>query len=450
MGLCGGEDKTKFEPPEAETYTAPIYCVCLAQILTMRLTTLLGSLLLSAGVSAQITDSTPIVIPGRTNSPQQEQKPYVIFISADGFRHDLADKYHASHLQALRAQGVAAVSMTPSYPSVTFPNHYTLATGDYPSHHGLVDNSFYDRQKNRFYGIRDSKAVTDSSFYGGTPIWVLAEQQRMLSASFFWVGSEAAVDGIRPTYYYRFNDRISLDTRLQAVKGWLTLPEAQRPHLLLFYLSPVDHAEHFYGPDSKETEDAVHVVDDCIGRMVRMVDSLHLPVNYVFVSDHGMASVDTLHPIPMPRIDTSLFKIAFGGTMLHLYAKDKSAIGPAYRALKQSADGYDVYLPDETPARWHYRKNDDRYDRIGDILLVAHYPRVFHDRGRILLGEHGYDPFIPDMGATFYAWGPAFREGMTIPAFGNVNVYPLIAHILGLSVTQPIDGSEKVLAGILK
>jgi predicted AlkP superfamily pyrophosphatase or phosphodiesterase len=427
-----------------------IYFVCLAQILIMRLKILLGCLLVCTGASAQITDSTQIVIPDRADSRQQEQKPYVILISADGFRHDLADKYHASHLQALRAQGVAAVAMTPSYPSVTFPNHYSLATGLYPSHHGLVDNSFYDREKKSSYGIRDSKAVGDSSFYGGTPLWVLAEQQHMLSASFFWVGSEAAEQGIRPTYYYRFNDRISLDTRLQAVKGWLTMPEERRPHLILFYLSPVDHAEHFYGPDSKETEDAVHIVDDCIGRMVSMVDSLHLPVNFIFVSDHGMAAVDTLHPIVPPRIDTTQFTEAFGGTMIHLYAKDKRSIGPAYQALKQGADGYYVYLPDETPAYWHYRTKDDRYGRIGDILLVAHYPRIFHDRGRMLAGEHGYDPSIPDMGATFYAWGPAFRPGVTLSAFENVNVYPLIAQILGLTITQPIDGSGKVWTTALK
>ncbi len=199
---------------------------------------------------------------------EQEKKPYVIFISADGFRYDLADKYHATHLLALRAKGVTALSMTPSFPSVTFPNHYSLATGLYPAHHGLVDNTFYDPAKGKGYRINDRAAVTDSSWYGGTPLWVLAEQQKMLSASFFWVGSEAAVDGVRPTYYYLFNDRIPLDTRLKAVKDWLTLPEAERPHLILFYLSQVDHAEHLYGPVSKETEAAVHLVDDCVGKMV--------------------------------------------------------------------------------------------------------------------------------------------------------------------------------------
>jgi predicted AlkP superfamily pyrophosphatase or phosphodiesterase len=417
----------------------------------MRLPFFLGFVLFATAAAAQApADTTQVVMPGRANSPKQEQKPYVIFISADGFRHDLADKYHATHLQALRATGVAATSMLPSYPSVTFPNHYSLATGEYPSHHGLVDNTFFEPAKNRGYQIRDRNAVGDSSFYGGTPIWVLAEQQKMVTASFFWVGSEAAVDGIRPTYWYHFNDKIAIDTRLKAVQHWLELPAAQRPHLITFYLSQVDHAEHLYGPDSKETEEAVHQVDDIMGRMTAMVDSLHLPVSYIFVSDHGMGAVDTLHPITPPVVDTNKFIVRIGGTMIHLYAKDKADIPATYTALKKSAVTYDVYLPDETPARWHYMEKDDRFHRIGDILLVAHFPLIFHERGRVIPGEHGYDPAIPDMGATFYAWGPAFRQGMTIPSFENVNVYPLIAQILGLKITEPVDGSLQVLKGILR
>ncbi|GGA97052.1 alkaline phosphatase family protein [Puia dinghuensis] len=415
----------------------------------MRFYLLLALFFTTAGLSAQITDSTQKMIPGRSNSPEQEQKPYVIFISADGFRYDLADKYQATRLQALRAKGVQATAMTPSYPSVTFPNHYSLATGLYPSHHGLVDNTFFDMQKGRGYTIRDRAAVEDPYFYGGTPIWVLAEQQQMLTASFFWVGSETAIDDIRPTYYYRFNDRISIDTRLQAVKDWLTLPEAQRPHLITFYLSWVDHAEHLHGPNSAEAEEAVHQVDNAIDRLTRIVDSLHLPVNYVFVSDHGMAQVDTTHGITPPAIDTSKFIVSYGGTMIHLYAKDKKDIAPTYAALKATAKDYYVYLPNETPAYWHYREKDDHYHRIGDVLLVAHFPLIFHSGGHMIAGEHGYDNAIPDMGATFYAWGPAFRQGMAISPFENVNVYPLIAHILGLKITQPIDGSLKVLSNTL-
>ena len=409
----------------------------------------------TSAVCAQTTpDTVQRIIAGRTNDPAQTSKPYLIFISADGFRWDLADKYHASNLLALRSGGVAAQKMTPSYPSVTFPNHYSLATGLYPSHHGLVDNTFYDPKKGRGYRISDRKAVSDSSWYGGTPIWVLAEQQHMLSANYFWVGSEAAIDGIFSTYYYPFNNVTPLDTRLQTVKNWLQLPDAQRPHLILFYMPQVDHAEHVYGPDSKEAEEAVHLVDDCIGKMTRMVDSLHLPVNYIFVADHGMASIDTLKGgLELPRsIDTTKFIVSGSETLRHLYARDKKDILPQYQALKkENPDGFEIYLPDETPARWHYTSKDDRYGRMGDLLLVTKYPRMIylHDH-KLIPGEHGFDNAISQMGATFYAWGPAFKNGVVIPAFDNVNVYPLIAHILGLTPPSDLDGRLDVLGGVLK
>lgn len=411
-----------------------------------------------------LSDSSLRVVPGRTNSAVQEKKPYVVFISADGFRYDLADKYQAKNLLALREKGVDAKSMIPSYPSLTFPNHYSLATGLYPSHHGLVDNTFYDPKKGKGYAINNRSAVEDSSWYGGVPIWVLAEQQQMISASFFWVGSEAAVDGVRPTYYYRFNDKIPMEHRLQKVKEWLSLPEAQRPHLILFYLSQVDHAEHFHGVDSRETEEAVHLIDDVVGRMTRMVDSLNLPVNYVFVADHGMAQVDTLHGIGLPAaIDTTKFVLAPEETELHFYAKDKKDVVPTFEALKKDASDFDVYAPGGivldsgrvigglVPDRWHYSGADDRFGRIGDILLVSHFPKVFNLRKRrIVPGMHGFDNAIAEMGATFYAWGPAFKPNQKIGSFENVNVYPMIARILGLTITSAIDGSVEVLGGTLK
>src|SRR6185437_1866280 len=136
-----------------------------------------GSLCLS-GIAQAPADTVQVVTPGRTNDPAQEQKPYVIMISADGFRHDLAEKCHATTLLMLASTGVRTPAMKPSYPSVTFPNHYTLATGLYPSHHGLVDNTFYDTELGEGYTIGKQKAVTDPRFYGGIPIWVLAEQQK--------------------------------------------------------------------------------------------------------------------------------------------------------------------------------------------------------------------------------------------------------------------------------
>lgn len=409
------------------------------------------TLLLPVFLTAQV-DLTQHVIPGRSNSARQQQKPYVIVISADGFRYDLADKYNAANLKQLRGSGVAAKALIPSYPSLTFPNHYTLVTGLYPSHHGLVDNSFYDKKRDESYRLGNRKAVEDSSWYGGTPLWVLAEQQQMLSASYYWVGSEANIKGVRPTYYYRFNDSIDIDARIQDVKNWLTLPEEKRPHLITFYMPEVDHAEHMNGPDSKETEAAVHFIDESIGKMVRMTDSLKLPINYIFLADHGMLTADTLNLMPKPAaLDTTKFKVPDGDVLIHLYAYNEKDIQPTYTALKKEAVDYDVYLASEVPARWHYGATDDRYQRIGDIILVPHAPRSFSFRKRRpLLGKHGFDNAIPEMQATFYAWGPAFKNQLQIAAFENVNVYPLVAQILGLKVTEKIDGSLDVLKPILK
>ncbi|OQP52671.1 phosphodiesterase [Niastella yeongjuensis] len=395
-------------------------------------------------------DTTQRVVPGRTNSEASKKKPYVILISLDGFRYDYVQKHGATHIQELAKAGVSAASMQPSYPSVTFPNHYTLVTGMYPSHHGLVGNSFYDAAMGRSYSMANKKEVGDSSWYGGTPLWVLAEQNNLVSASMYWVGSEAAVKGVRPTYSYVYNDKIPLDKRVDVVKDWLTLPEAQRPHFITFYMNEPDHSGHSFGPDAPQTQEAVHNVDNAIFQLTEAVKTTGLPVNFVLVADHGMTAVDTAHWIPTPAaIDTAKFLIQSGGTMMNIYAKDKQTLMPLYTQLKKEADNYQVYLKKEVPAYLHFGAADDRYNRIGDIVLLPTWPMVFSNRkpGK---GYHGFDPTqVKDMHAIFYAWGPAFKKGITIPTFENVDVYPMIAGLLGLPVTEKIDGNKKVLQPIL-
>jgi predicted AlkP superfamily pyrophosphatase or phosphodiesterase len=409
-------------------------------------------LLLTQFWASPAQDITQKIIENRKNDSIQQQKPYVILISADGFRADFAEKYQATNLLKLRAKGVEAAYMSPSYPSLTFPNHYTIVTGMYPAHHGLVDNSFFDAQRNQSYGMSNKKAVGDGSWYGGTPLWVLAEKQQMLSASFYWVASESDVQGVRPTYYYPYNEKIDIDTRIQAVKDWLQLPLEKRPHLITFYFPEVDHEAHTYGPEASQTEEAVHFVDKSIGKLVDAVATLNLPVNFVFVSDHGMTTVDYKNTMPLPAsVDTSKFLAPRGDALLHLYAKDKSSIKSTYKALKKEAKDFDVYLAKNIPSRWHYGKKDDRYQRVGDILLVPHLPKVFGITGRPTTpGKHGFDPAFTDMRASFYAWGPAFKEETKIDGFENVHVYPLITEILGLQSQEKIDGKLKVLAPILK
>jgi predicted AlkP superfamily pyrophosphatase or phosphodiesterase len=400
----------------------------------------------------QPPDTTQKIIPGRKNSIAQQKKPYVILISADGFRWDYAKKYNAQNLLRLSGQGVSAASMVPSYPSVTFPNHYALVTGLYPSHSGLVNNTFYDRDRKDSYSMGNKAKVADGSWYGGSPLWVLAEQQNMLSASFYWVASEAAIKDTRPSYYYIYNEKIDIHNRIQGVVNWLKLPAAQRPHFITFYLPQVDHAGHLYTPDAPETANEVHFVDSAVNELNKAIKATGLDVNFVFVSDHGMTTVDKDNPIGIPAaIDTAKFKVSGDGVLVELYAKDKNDIQATYNQLLKEAKGYNVYLKTNVPANVHYGAADDWHNRIGDILLIPQWPKVFNlYNKKINPGWHGYDPsVVKDMHATFYAWGPAFKKGLQIPAFKNVDVFNMVADILGLKYDK-VDGDEWLAKRVLK
>jgi predicted AlkP superfamily pyrophosphatase or phosphodiesterase len=397
-------------------------------------------------------DTIQQIVPGRKNDASQLDKPYVILISADGFRYDYADKYQAQNLIALGKSGATAKSMKPSFPSVTFPNHYTIATGLYPSHHGLVYNQFYDPARKESYTMYNQTNVRDGSWYGGKPLWVLAEQQGMLSASYHFVGTEADIQHVLPSYWYKFNDSTDINFRIDKVVEWLRLPADIRPHFIAFYMSNADHEGHTHGPDAIETKNAVQFIDKAIGSMVEKVNALGLPVNFIFLADHGMANVDTVTRINIASmIDTSRFILRGGGTSLHLYAKDNKDIQPTYTSLKSKEDGFTVYLKKDIPAKWHYSSSDDRYNRIGDIFVVPAFPKVLSSwKGSISPGAHGFDPDMKEMHASFYAWGPQIKKGKKIPSFENVDVYPLVCSLLGLNYTEKIDGNLKALKKIIK
>ncbi|MGC1594375.1 MAG: ectonucleotide pyrophosphatase/phosphodiesterase, partial [Candidatus Acidiferrales bacterium] len=212
--------------------------------------------------------AAPIVVDHGPNSAEQQAKHYVILVSLDGFRYGYARKYDAHNLQALGERGASAPDgMIPAYPSITFPNHYTIVTGLYPEHHGIVGNVFYDPTRKQVYSYRDPQAESDGTWYGGTPLWVLAEEQGMRAACFFWPGSEADIQGVRPSYYMKYDAKYPNEKRVEQVLAWLRLPAAQQPHFITLYFSDVDSAGHAHGPDSEEVAGAVHEVDKEVGRL---------------------------------------------------------------------------------------------------------------------------------------------------------------------------------------
>jgi predicted AlkP superfamily pyrophosphatase or phosphodiesterase len=385
------------------------------------------------------------------NSPEAQSQHYVVLVSLDGFRWDYAKRDGATHLLALGKHGVwAPEGMLPSYPSLTFPNHFTIATGLYPEHHGLVANSFYDETKQARYAIADSKAVTDGSWYSGTPLWSLAESQGMRTACFFWPGSEAKIAGFQPTYYLKFDDKIDDTARIQQVVAWLGLPAADRPHFITLYYSEPDHEGHEFGPDAPETKAAVLKVDGLIGKLKAGLDATGLPIDLVVVSDHGMSKVQGGWITLDKFADLTGFDTV--GTLL--YGKTEEDRVRVYNQLKKASSQFVVYRRKDVPADLNYSQNP----REGDPVVIANGPFVIRARAPPegkpdqppIPGMHGLDPRkVPDMKASFFAAGPDIVEGKTVQPFENVNLYPWMAHMLGL-VPPKTDGSLDVLAGTLR
>lgn len=415
-------------------------------------------LLMSLSIFAQKApvDTAQIVIPNRYNTVEAQTKPYVIMISTDGFRYDYTKKYNAENLLKYSNEGVQAKAMIPSYPSITFPNHWSLITGLYPSHHGLIDNFFYDYKRKESYAMSDKKNAEDGSWYGGTPLWGLAEKQGMISASLMWVGSASDAGGKRPTYYYPYHEKFTPSEKVDKVINWLKLPMDKRPHFISLYFPEVDGSGHHFGPEAKETEDAVHLIDKAIGDLVQKVNDLGLKnVNFIFVSDHGMIKVDGETPLEIPALllDKNRFDFYNSQTLLRVVVKNPSEVKAVYKELKANkTDYYEVYLDKKLPKYLHFGTKDDEYNRIGQILLIPRAPKIFLEKGKkTSVGKHGYNPrLVPEMKATFFAWGAEFKSNVVIDEFSNVNVYPLVAEILGLKITQPIDGKFKVLKETLK
>jgi len=226
---------------------------------------------------------------GAINAPEQRDKPYLVLVSIDGFRWDYQDLHATPALDRIAANGIRAERLIPVFPTLTFPNHYSIATGLYPAHHGLLGNRFPNRDRTRWYSLHERATVQDGSWYGGEPVWVAAEQAGMVTAAFYFVGTEAAIQGTPLSYWRQYDASLPGGTRVQQVLEWLSLPAGQRPHLLTLYFEDVDSASHDFGPGSQENNAAIVRVDGYLGDLLDGISALPYgdEVYVVVVSDHG-------------------------------------------------------------------------------------------------------------------------------------------------------------------
>lgn len=400
------------------------------------------------------------VLAGCTTSPQTRppredaSRPApLLLVSLDGFRADYLDRGLSPTLAALAREGVRARAMQPSFPSLTFPNHYTLVTGRYPDHHGIVDNAMFDPALGRFT-LGDRKAVGDARWWNeAEPIWVTAQKQGLHTAPLFWPGSEAAIHGVRPDHWLPYGGDMPYDARVDKVLSWLDLPAAQRPQFLTLYFEAVDTAGHYHGPDAPETDAAIRQVDAALARLVAGLKQrgLYDRINLIVVADHGMA----LTP-PDQRI--FLDELIPPGHAQVVSTGSGSGIIPApgheaevAAALLRPHPHMQCWPKAQLPARLHYGRNP----RVPPLyclaqtgwLITSNTQTMLHD-GKPIWGEHGFDNADPAMRALFVAHGPAFRRAAVVPEFPNVDVYPLMTHLLHL-VPERNDGDFEQVKDML-
>lgn len=387
--------------------------------------------------------------PAQAPRPIPDFKPTVILISIDGFRYDYLEKFRAPNLQDLVASGVHAAALLPCFPTYTFPNHYTIVTGLYPAHHGIVANEMYDPSSDATFVYKDPIAA-ESRWWGGEPIWVTADKQGHKTASLFWPGSAAPIHGMWPDHWEPFDASVSPAERVDMILGWLDLAAERRPTFLALYFDQVDHEGHQGGPDSPQVRDAIAKVDAAIGRLQdglrqRGIDNR---INIILVSDHGMAATSPERVIFLDDYaDLSRAHVPARGPLFTIWP----AKGEAATVLAQlrRVPHLRLYRGENVPTRWHYSGND----RIAPIIALAdegwtvttHEYLKSHD---FLKGQHGYDNNLRSMQGIFIAHGPAFKAGTKLPALSNLDVYELMAYLLHLR-PAPNDGTLNVFRPVL-
>lgn len=388
------------------------------------------------------------------NFPADRAPPApVLLVSIDGLGAGQYDPARMPHLARVAREGIRAAAMVPAYPTLTFPNHYTIVTGVHPDRHGIVHNTMRDPALGGFSRYK-REIVGDGRWWSGIPVWVAAERAGLATATYFWPGTEADIGGVRPARWRPYDEDISMQTRVDAVLGWLSEPVATQPRFITLYFHHVDEAAHSHGPHSGEAYAAQRAVDAALGQLLEGLDARGLAgaVNLILVSDHGLAEVAAANTVVVEEMaDPADVEVVTTGQVVGFIPKPGRETAAQAALLGRHAH-HQCWRKSELPARWHY----GAHPRVPPIVcqMDAGWDAVTRERLALqprvsMRGSHGYDPAHPSMHAVFFARGPAFRTGAVLPAIQAVDVYPLLMRLLGLAAA-PHDGDAQALLPALR
>jgi predicted AlkP superfamily pyrophosphatase or phosphodiesterase len=398
-----------------------------------------------------------LFVAGPSAQRPQAFDPIVILVSFDGWRWDYIDRAPVPNLTALAARGVRAKELIPSFPALTFPNHYTIVTGLYPGHHGIVSNTMWTPTLGRF--SMSSPVVRDAVWWGGEPIWVTAIRQNRRAMSMFWPGSEAPIKGTLPNRWWPFDGSVPNAERVTRVLDWLALPEGERPSLVTLYFQEVDHVGHVDGPDSREILEAAAHLDAALGQLMAGVTRLGLDgrTNVVVVSDHGMTRRSDDQMIFLDSaIDPKTANVITTGEFMQIapLASGGATVDSLYRALRGKLPHVTIYKREEIPARFHYRDHPHIAPIVGVLdegwqIATREQEARRRPDAEARGGAHGYDPALRSMHGLFVAGGPSVREGLLVEPFENIHIYDFLCAILKITPAKN-DGDPKATQRFLR
>lgn len=376
----------------------------------------------------------------------------VLLISIDGFMPEYYQKFDTPSLDRLASTGVLADYMIPVFPTKTFPNHYTIVTGLYTENTGVIANNMYDPVMDARFSLGNRDAVSNGDWYGGEPIWVTAENQNVRTATMFWPGSEAEINGVRPTKWMPYDDDMPYKARVDSVVSWLQVEDETEPAFLTTYFSKVDSYGHRYGTESDSVRAAVQEVDGLIGYLLDEIERTGTgeDLNILITSDHGMADLSPDRVILLDDIINMDDVTVIDWTPVAMIQPDSGAKERVYEQLSEAENHFRVYRKEDIPEEYHVKN----HIRVPEIMVIADVGytiatnEYLENRG-VSGATHGYDHRTPEMRSFFLASGPAFQEGGVSGPFQNIHLYELMAHILNIN-PSPNDGSLDSLRHVLR
>ncbi|KAL3119970.1 hypothetical protein niasHT_007098 [Heterodera trifolii] len=375
--------------------------------------------------------------------------PPLLVISLDGFLREYLSRNIVQTLHRMGECGAQADFLFPSFPSRTFPNHHTIATGLWPGVHGVVDNVVFDAQISA--ELEQMSNVKNAAFYGGEPIWSLAVRQHKRVFCLFWPGCSFNITGYNPTLDLPYNSSFPYSKRVDKIVEWLSLPAIDRPSLIMAYFDQPDNVGHYHTSEKQMELELVYLESV----LDYLFNSLHGEgildcVNLIILSDHGMQRLNKrfyFNELIGPTKSSGV--IATSGVIGHIYLPNGTNSDDFKDQLVNKLACYEntkfhLFDRKQLPKRYHY----GRLRRVGDLVFDGR-PGVSFDvspsESFNLTSDHGYDYRFEQMHAIFFARGPNIRKGVRIEPFQNVELFNLFIDLLRLPQNVPNNGTLGLL-----